>query len=202
MRSYCTASHSTVRFAALSAEARHAKQCRSVVHRTAGPIVEVQLSAEDKSALIDRQRMQMPFYVQCFQSPTFTSGPLSGGCDVLHLPRKSSLVYPTQVFREQPTIQIDVSSCGFYLNSTAVGAAAETQPEHIADLMQPFGVELRPNSTDHDVFLQARHPVTLLRHFRPLPSSCLHGQLDMPTWIWLVNYLHLQLHQDRLARCC
>eukprot|EP00892_Ulva_mutabilis_P006528 jgi/Ulvmu1/4247/UM192_0007.1 len=119
-----------------------------------GPVFAAQMATEDQSAVEVRQRMQMPFYVQCFQSPSFTSGPLSGACDVLHMPRTNNLVYPTPLFRTQPTVNIDVSSCGFYLNSTAVGEEADGQQGNVADLMQPFEVQLRPNSTDHDVFLQ------------------------------------------------
>lgn len=96
--------------------------------------------------------MQMPYYIKCFQSPTFVSGPLSGGCEALHKLRTSSLVHPTDVFRQQATVQIDVSPCAFYLNSTAVGGADGALG---MELMLPFEVKLRPNSTDHDVFLQA-----------------------------------------------
>lgn len=121
--------------------------------------------------------MQMPYYIKCFQSPSFISGPLSGGCEALHEVRTSSLVHPTDVFRQQATVQIDVSPCAFYLNSTAVGGA-DNAPG--MDLMQPFEIKLRPNSTDHDVFLQA----CLSQHrSRPAPRSpqtCFHSQWSEP----------------------
>lgn len=135
----------------------------------------VQHAAVEDAALSQRQRMQLPYYAKCFQSPTFTSGPLNGECEVLHMPRTSSIVHPVQTFREQSTIRIDVSACAFYLNSTAVGA---DDSAHAIDLMQPFEVSLRPNSTDHDVFLQVCSvcvPATAAYLISRSQTSCAHA---------------------------
>lgn len=112
-----------------------------------------QLGVEGYDATAQQLRLQLPHYIQCFQTPVFTSGPLQGDCNALHdpAPNGQGFVHPNAVFREQDTVTIDVSRCGFYINSTA----ASGDQGGAVDLLQPFQVKLRPRSTDHDVFIQA-----------------------------------------------
>jgi hypothetical protein len=91
-------------------------------------------------------------YVDCFQTPVFTTNGSSGACTILHKPTDSYYKWPTDQFRTVSTIKIDASRCASFFT----GATSEARAR-VADLLQPFEVDLRPGSTDHDVFLQVRN---------------------------------------------
>lgn len=89
-----------------------------------------------------------PFYVSCIHLPTLSQQGVSGGCDTIH--QRSSCDYKNALdsFRTAASITVDASQCARYL--TPKSAA-----DGYVDL-KPVELALRPGSTDHDVFLQAR----------------------------------------------
>lgn len=94
-------------------------------------------------------RTLLPYYMDCIHSPTFKSGSLHGGCDVLHKPGGGNWKQAWDVFRQMDTLQIDASRCEAFVDAIAPDMKPQAG-------LQPFEVQLRPQSTDHDVFLQVQ----------------------------------------------
>lgn len=96
-------------------------------------------------------QIQMPFYTDCFQKPNIVAGNIvaNGTCQPLHKPQHNSLMYPTAEFRKVESVTVDASRCEFYLNQTDTARSVQ-------GLLEPLNIQLRANSTDHDVFLQVR----------------------------------------------
>jgi hypothetical protein len=101
-----------------------------------------------------RTQVQLPHYTQCFLSPNITAGSLSAykSCREFY-EEQESLESPRAAFRNISTVHVDASKCQFYVNGTDEVQVKAKQ------MLEPFDIKLRPNSSDHDVFLQARLPV-------------------------------------------
>lgn len=94
-------------------------------------------------------RTLLPYYMDCIHSPTFKAGSLNGACEVLHKPSNGNWKAAWDVFRQMDTLQIDASRCEAFVDVIAPELKSRAG-------LQPFAVKLRPQSTDHDVFLQVQ----------------------------------------------
>lgn len=105
--------------------------------------------AGSKSSTVSEQgaRTLLPYYMDCIHSPIFKSGSLNGACDVLHKPGGGNWKQAWDVFRQMDTLQIDASRCEAFVDAIAPNMKSQAR-------LKPFEVQLRPQSTDHDVFLQ------------------------------------------------
>eukprot|EP00892_Ulva_mutabilis_P004679 jgi/Ulvmu1/2583/UM014_0034.1 len=92
-------------------------------------------------------RTFLPYYMDCIHSPTFKAGSLNGACEVLHKPSNGNWKAAWDVFRQMDTLQIDASRCEAFVDVIAPEMKSKAG-------LKPFSVQLRPHSTDHDVFLQ------------------------------------------------
>lgn len=143
-------------------------------------------------------RTLLPYYMDCIHSPTFKSGSLHGGCDVLHKPGGGNWKQAWDVFRQMDTLQIDASRCEAFVDAIAPDMKPQAG-------LQPFEVQLRPQSTDHDVFLQVQtrsyipHPafVALIRgpDSRPhVPDlRCVSNLIARPGYVVYVPFLRESL---------
>jgi hypothetical protein len=92
---------------------------------------------------------QMPFYTDCFLKPNIIAGDIvaNGTCSPLHHPQTNNLLFPTPEFRKVESVTLDASRCQFYLNQNDASRAVQ-------GFLEPMNIQMRANSTDHDVFLQ------------------------------------------------
>ena len=106
-----------------------------------------QLSEYSRSLLL-------PQYTRCIRWPQVAAGNLQGECSVLHSPTKNLYKKPLDDFRNISQVTVDVSACQSFVDDFA-------PPNLDRAALSPLNVTLRPHSTDHAVFLQARLPICI-----------------------------------------
>lgn len=105
------------------------------------------LSARSRAVLL-------PQYTKCIRWPHFIAGKLQGGCSVLHVPTQRHYKPPSDEFRQISQITVDVSECRDFID--------DLSPPNLDITIHPrVNVTLRPQSTDHPVFLQVRRAQVL-----------------------------------------
>ena len=86
----------------------------------------------------------MPFYTDCFRQPHIVAGAIEANESCVPLHNKFGAI---PEFRSQESVVLDASRCQFYLNQTEEARSAQRY-------LEPINIQMRANSTDHDVFIQ------------------------------------------------
>jgi hypothetical protein len=98
-----------------------------------------------------------PFYVNCIREPFFTTLAYTGRCGHLHQPGTCDYKHAWPRWRTADSIVVRAGHCAAFLPPYRDGAGVLHRPQ-----LDPVRMALRPQSTDHDVFLQARVCCTAL----------------------------------------
>jgi hypothetical protein len=93
-----------------------------------------------------------PFYVNCIRSPYFTTLAYTGKCGHLHQPGTCDYKHAWPRWRTADTITVRAGHCMKFLPPYRDDATGKLVRPQLA----PVKMSLRPQSTDHDVFLQVR----------------------------------------------
>eukprot|EP00892_Ulva_mutabilis_P006593 jgi/Ulvmu1/4305/UM002_0026.1 len=109
-----------------------------------GPIC---IGSASQSLSARSRDLLLPQYTKCIRWPQFAAGDAEGGCSSLHIPTKKQYKHPTPEFRNVSQVTIDASECQSFVDDFA-------PPNLDRAHLRPFNVTLRPQSTDHAVFLQ------------------------------------------------
>lgn len=90
------------------------------------------------------KRMLLPHYTDCIRKPTFKTPEQAVTCDIL---RKPESKWTRDHFKTLSSVIMDLSGCQVFVKDFRPPSQARAE-------LQPFEVELRPKSRDHDVLRQ------------------------------------------------